>query len=235
MQMDSKTCRTSRNFSDGPARAISNTEEIRWWWRLLCCLLRLLGGGLAVFSLLTSWVWEIRQYLDDLPHRRAFHALFLHAQHGDVEDVHDLVQGNRGKPGVHDLDYSFLVASRHPLNPLHDVDALPELPHRLPARHQLQQHHPEAVHIALLVHLQRVCILCGTKLRESIMELEEEENRKNGVQLLQQCCFSSQKRKRVFYIPKLIHNLKPLERPFTIIMREAWRRGTCLECIIRCE
>ncbi|RWW42402.1 hypothetical protein BHE74_00052046 [Ensete ventricosum] len=143
----------------------SNAEEIRRW-RALCCLLllRFLDGRLAVFSLFR----RIRKNLDNLPHRGAFHALFLYTQSGDVEDVHGLVQGSRGKPGIQNLRRSLLVGSRHLSDPLDDVDAFTELAHRLPSGHQLQKHHAETVHVALLVHPQRVCVFCGTNKKESI-------------------------------------------------------------------
>ena len=105
----------------------------------------------------------VGEHLHHLPHGGALHAVVLHAEHGDEEEVRHLV-GRRpaadDEAAVQDPRHGLPSSRRDPLRPLHDVDAFPEVrAHGAPPRDELQQHHPVAVHVALLVHPQRVRVL----------------------------------------------------------------------------
>ncbi|BAT05195.1 Os08g0376400, partial [Oryza sativa Japonica Group] len=100
---------------------------------------------------------ELQQQLHDGPHRRAVDREAGRAEQRDVERPPRLVARRAGEPRVeHAVDAVALDAAAHPP----DEVLLPELrPRRRLAGEELQHHHAEAVHVALLRDTQRVRVL----------------------------------------------------------------------------
>ena len=107
--------------------------------------------------------------MNHLSHGGPCGALILNAHHCNLEQIYDTCQRVPTKPGVHYCQNRSSIRRLRYLrccfpDPPHDVHPVAELAHWLPPCDQLQQHHTEAVHVALLIYFQRIGVLCwGTK------------------------------------------------------------------------
>ena len=108
---------------------------------------------------------RIGEHVNYLSHGGPGRALVFDTHHCDLEHIDDTCEWVPSEPGVDHCQNGGCIrrlrylGGRFP-DPSHDVHPLPELSHRLPPRDQLQQHHTEAVHVALLVYFQSVGVLC---------------------------------------------------------------------------
>lgn len=116
---------------------------------------------LAIFSgsLVVGAVADGLQHLDHAPHGRAVDRERAGAEEADVENSAYFVLETRIEPRVDHVLHALLVDRR--AHPFHQI-LLPELwVYRMFSGDQLQNHHPETVRVALLVHSKRVAVFCN--------------------------------------------------------------------------
>ena len=99
--------------------------------------------------------------MHDLPHGWSYLAALAHARYAHREEAGDQAGRFRRQPWVcHGQDSSGVQRPRHGAPcPVDEVDLVAEVAERAVPRDELQQHQPVAVHVALLVHPQRVRVL----------------------------------------------------------------------------